>query len=168
MGCKRIKRKLEREPNRKVTIATGTRSLRIVDAVIYAYPRRNGLDDLDKLLGPWVNRKTIVADTEFDAEKRFHRKVLALGGKGVAPLRHKKVPVWRTKGARRKQLRRRWPGRSYRRRPLTETANSMLKKGHGRNIAWPHRLAASQTFLCEMLHTQHIIEVQLMELAIEP
>ncbi|MFH1848630.1 MAG: hypothetical protein ABH879_00420 [archaeon] len=105
--CKRIKRKLERELNRKVTIATGTRSLRIVDAVIYAYPKRNGLDDLDKLLGPWVNGKTIVADTEFDAEERFHRKVLALGGKSVAPLRHKKVPVWRTKGARRKQLRRR-------------------------------------------------------------
>ncbi|MFH1849627.1 MAG: hypothetical protein ABH879_05560 [archaeon] len=132
--CKRIKRKLEREPNRKVTIATGTRSLRIVDAVIYAYPKRNGLDDLDKLLGPWVNGKTIVADTEFDAEERFHRKVLALGGKSVAPLRHKKVPVWRTKGARRKQLRRRWPGRSYRRRPLTETANSMLKRGMGETL----------------------------------
>jgi hypothetical protein len=132
--CKRAKRKLEREPNRKVTIATGTRSLRIVDAVIYAYPKRNGLDDLDKLLGSWVCGKTIVADTEFDAEERFHQKVLALGGKGVAPLRHKKVPVWRTKGSRRKQLRRKWPGRSYRRRPLTETANSMLKRGMGETL----------------------------------
>jgi hypothetical protein len=107
--CKRTKRKLEREPNRKTTIATGTRSLRIVDAVIYAYPKRNGLDDLNSLLGPWVKGKTVVADTEFDAEKRFHQKVLELGGKGVAPLRHKNIPIHRTKGSRRKQLRRRWP-----------------------------------------------------------
>lgn len=103
---KRIKRNPLREPNRKVTIATGTRSLRIIDAVIYKYPKRNGLDDLDKLLGPWIKGKTVVADTEFDAEERFHQKVLALGGKGVAPLRHKDIPVRRTKGSRRKQLRR--------------------------------------------------------------
>lgn len=132
--CKRTKRKLEREPNRKVTIATGTRSLRIVDAIIYAYPKRNGLDDLDNLLGPWVKGKTIVADTEFDAEDRFHQKVIALGGKGVAPLRHKDIPVHRTKGSRRKELRRKWPGRSYHRRPLTETANSMLKRGMGETL----------------------------------
>jgi len=96
--CKRTKRKLEREPNRKVTIATGTRSLRIIDAVIYAYSRRNGLDDLDKLLGPWVKGKTIVADTEFDAEKRFHQKIIELGGKGIAPLKHKNIPVMKTNG----------------------------------------------------------------------
>lgn len=132
--CKRTKRKLEREPNRKVTIATGTRSLRIMDAVIYRYSRRNGLDDLDKLLGSWVKGKTIVADTEFDAERRFHQKVQEHGGQGVAPLRHKGVPVWRTRGSRRKQLRRKWPGRSYHRRPLTETANSMLKRGMGETL----------------------------------
>jgi hypothetical protein len=132
--CKRTKRKLEREPNRKVSIATGTRSLRIKDAVIYAYSKRNGLDDLDKLLGSWVRGKTIVADTEFDAQKRFHEKVQSLGGKGVAPLRHKNIPIHRTKGSRRKQLRRKWPGRSYRRRTLTETANSMLKRGMGETL----------------------------------
>lgn len=131
---KRIKRNPIREPNRKVTIATGTRSLRIVDAVVYSYSKRNGLDDLDKLLGSWVKGKTIVADTEFDAEERFHQKVIELGGKGVAPLRHKNVPVHRTKGSRRKQLRRKWPGRSYRRRVLTETANSMLKQGFGETL----------------------------------
>ena len=132
--CKRTKRKLEREPNRKVTIATGTRSLRIIDAVIYAYPKRNGLDDLDKVLGHWVKGKTIVADTEFDAEERFHEKVIVLGGKGVAPLRHKDIPVHRTNGSRRKQLRRKWPGRSYHRRPLSETDNSMLKRGMGETL----------------------------------
>ena len=79
--CKRTKRKLEREPNRKVTIATGTRNLRIIDAIIFKYPKRSGLDDLEKLLGSWVKGKTIVADTEFDAEDRFHEKVIALGGK---------------------------------------------------------------------------------------
>src|SRR3989344_3049651 len=132
--CKRTKRKLEREPNRKVTIATGTRSLRIVDAVIFKYHKRSGLDDLDKILGNWVKGKTIVADTEFDAEERFHQKVIELGGKGVAPLRHKDIPIWRTNGSRRKELRRKWPGRSYHRRPLTETANSMLKRGMGETL----------------------------------
>lgn len=132
--CKRTNRKLEREPNRKVTIATGTRSLRIIDAVIYKYPKRNGLDDLDKILGKWVENRTVVADTEFDAEDRFHQKVISLGGKGVAPLRHKNVPLWRTNGSRRKELRRKWPGRSYHRRTLTETANSMLKRGMGETL----------------------------------
>lgn len=128
---KRIKRNPLREPNRKVTIATGTRSLRIKDAIIYKYAKRSGLDDLNKILGSWVKSKTIVADTEFDAEDRFHQKILELQGKGVAPLRHKNIPVHRTKGSRRKQLRRKWPGRSYHRRPLTETTNSMLKRGLG-------------------------------------
>lgn len=132
--CMRTKRKLEREPNRKVTIATGTRSLRILDAVIYAYPKRHGLDDLGKLFGLWVKGKTIVADMEFDAEERFHQKVIMLGGKGVSPLRFKNVPYHRVKGSRRKQLSRKWPGRSYRRRSLTETANSMLKRGLGETL----------------------------------
>ena len=128
---KRAKRNPFREPNRKVTIATGTRSLRIINAVIYKYAKRSGLDDLRKILGSWVNGRTIVADTEFDAEDRFHQEIIALGGKGVAPLRHKNIPIRRTHGSRRKELRRKWPGRSYHRRPLTETANSMLKKGLG-------------------------------------
>ena len=131
---KRIKRNPLREPNRKATIVTGTRSLRIIDAVIYKYSKRNGLDDLNKILGSWIKGKTIVADTEFDAEDRFHQKVIELGGKGVAPLRHKNIPVHRTNGSRRKQLRRKWPGRSYHRRPLTETANSMLKRGMGETL----------------------------------
>lgn len=132
--CKRTQRTLEREPNRKVTIATGTRSLRIIDAVIFKYPKRSGLDDLEKILGSWVKGRTVVADTEFDAEERFHERVMELRGIGVAPLRHKDVPLWRTKGSRRKELRRKWPGRSYHRRVLTETANSMLKRGMGETL----------------------------------
>jgi hypothetical protein len=154
--CKRTKRKIEREPNRKVTIATGTRSLRIIDAIIYAYPKRHGLDDLDKLLGSWVKGKSVIADAEFDAEERFHQKVLALGGKSVAPLRHKNIPVHRTKGSRRKQLRRKWPGRSYRRRGLTETTNSMLKRGmgetlRGRNVGMQARHFYMKCFTHNML-----------------
>jgi len=132
--CKRTKRKLEREPNRKTTIVTGTRSLRILDAVLMKYHRRSGLDDIPKLMNEWVKGKTVAADTEFDAEERFHQLVIQAGGKGVAPLRHKNVPVHRTKGARRKKLRRKWPGRSYRRRALTETANSMIKRGMGETL----------------------------------
>lgn len=132
--CKRIKRKLEREPNRKVTIVTGTRSLRILDAYLCKDHHRSGLDDLPKILGDWVKGKTVAADTEFDAEERFHQAVIAKGGKGVSPLRHENIPVWRTDGARRKQLRRKWPGRSYHRRPLAETTNSMLKRGMGETL----------------------------------
>ena len=132
--CKRVKRNIMRDPNRKTSIVTGTRSLRILDAYMRKNQRRNGLDDIPKLMNEWVNGKTVAADTEFDAEERFHQLVLGAGGKGVVPLRHKGVPVWRTKGARRKQLRRRWPGRSYRRRPLAETANSMLKRGMGTTL----------------------------------
>ena len=132
--CKRVKRNIMRDPNRKVTIVTGTRSLRIMDAVLYKDHRRHGLDDIPKLMNEWVKGKTVAADTEFDAEERFHQLVIQAGGKGIAPLRHKNIPVWRTKGVRRKQLRRRWPGRSYRRRALAETANSMLKRGMGTTL----------------------------------
>ena len=127
--CKRIKRNILREPNRKTTIATGTRSLRIIDAMIHKDSHRSGLDDFEEIADTWMKNKTIVADTEFDAEERFHEVVIKFGGKGVAPLRHKNIPVWRTKGLRRKQLRRNWPGRSYHRRPMAETINSMLKRG---------------------------------------
>ena len=132
--CKRIKRKLEREPNRKTTLVTGTRSLRILDAIISKDHHRSALDDVQKLMNEWVKGKTVAADTEFDAEERFHELVIAAGGKGVCPLRHKNVPVWRTSGSRRKQLRRKWPGRSYHRRPLAETDNSMLKRGMGETL----------------------------------
>ena len=132
--CKKAKRTLEREPNRKTTIVTGTRSLRILDAVIYKDHHRNGLDDIPSLMNAWVKGKTVAADTEFDAEERFHQLVIAAGGKGVSPLRHKNIPVHRTKGSRRKELRRKWPGRSYHRRVLTETANSMIKRGMGETL----------------------------------
>jgi hypothetical protein len=132
--AKRTKRKLEREPNRKCTIVTGTRSMRILDVTMRKDHHRSGLDDLPTILGDWVKGKTVVADTEFDAEDRFHQAVFAAGGKGVAPLRHKNIPVWRTHGSRRKQLRRQWPGRSYCRRPLAETSNSMLKRGMGETL----------------------------------
>jgi hypothetical protein len=127
--CKRTKRNIMQEPNRKTTIATGTRSLRIIDAIIAKDSHRNGLDDFEKMAGPWIKNKTVVADTEFDAEERFHDVVILYGGKGVAPLRHKNIPIWRTNGSRRKELRRKWPGRSYHRRPMAETLNSMLKRG---------------------------------------
>lgn len=132
--CKRTNRKLEREPNRKTTIVTGTRSLRILDAIIRKDNHRSGLDDIPLLMNEWVKNKTVAADTEFDAEDRFHQIVISAGGKGVAPLRHKNVPVYRTNGTRRKNLRRKWPGRSYHRRPLAETANSMLKRGMGETL----------------------------------
>lgn len=127
--CKRTKRNIMQEPNRKTTIATGTRSLRIIDAKIAKDCHRHGLDDFEKMAGNWIKNKTIVADTEFDAEERFHEIIIKFGGKGVAPLRHKGIPLWRTKGSRRKELRRKWPGRSYHRRPMAETLNSMLKRG---------------------------------------
>jgi len=127
--CKRIKRDIKAEPNRKATLAVGTRSLRIIDAIFHKNSHRHGLDDFEEMAGAWMKNKSVVADTEFDAEERFHQIIIDLGGKGVSPLRHKNVPIWRTKGARRKQLRRKWPGRSYHRRVMSETVNSMLKRG---------------------------------------
>ncbi len=132
--CKRTKRTLEREPNRKVSIVTGTRSLLILDVMMRKYHRRSGLDDVPFLMNNWVKGKAVLYGTEGDAEERFRQIVIAAGGKGVAPLRHKNIPAWRTNGSRRKQLRRRWPGRSYHRRPLAETTNSMLKRGMGETL----------------------------------
>lgn len=132
--CKRIKRKLEREPNRKCTIVTGTRSLLILDAIMFKNHHRSGLDDIPLLMNEWVKGRMVIGDTEFDAEERFHQMVIAAGGKGVAPLRHEGIPVWRTFGSRRKALRRKWSGRSYHRRPLAETTNSMLKRGMGETL----------------------------------
>ena len=127
--CKRTNRDILREPNRKATIAVGTRSLRIKDAVIHRNSYRHGLDDFEEIADIWMQGKSIVADAEFDAEERFHQLIISFGGKGVSPFRHKNIQLWRMNGARRKQLRRKWPGRSYRRRTMSETTNSMLKRG---------------------------------------
>jgi hypothetical protein len=127
--CKRTKRNILQEPNRKTTVAVGTRSLRIKDAVLHKDSHRSGLDDFEEIAGHWMSGKSIVGDTEFDAEVRFHQLIIRFGGKGVAPLRHKNIPIWKTNGSRRKQLRRKWPGRTYHRRPMSETLNSMLKRG---------------------------------------
>ena len=132
--CRRTRRNPLEEPNRKVTIVTGTRSMRILDAVIMKDSHRHGLDDIPKLMGAWVKGRSITADKEFDAELRFHQLVIQAGGKGVSPLRKKCNELWRTKGSRRKEIRRKWPGRSYHRQSLAETANSMLKRGLGSTL----------------------------------
>ncbi|MEM4282303.1 MAG: hypothetical protein QXU88_02335 [Candidatus Woesearchaeota archaeon] len=95
-------------------------------------------------MNKWVRGKTVAADTEFDAEERFYQLIIAAGGKGV--------PVWRTKGSRRKQLRGKWLGRSYHRRLLTETANSMIKRGTGETLRGRTGWTASKTLLCKMFH----------------
>ena len=105
--------------------------MRILDTVIKKDSHRHGLNDIPKLMGIWVKGKTVTADKEFDAEERFHQLVIQAGGTGVVPLRRKTKVIHRTKGSRRKQLRRRWPGKSYRRQSLAETTNSMLKRGLG-------------------------------------
>ena len=86
---------------------------------------------------PTVNRAaratsldTVIGDKGFDAQKN-HPIVHEHGALLITPLRNKNVPVWRTKGADRKKLKRHFPTKKYHRRSKKETVWGVVKQMFG-------------------------------------
>ena len=77
-----------------------------------------------------VKIDVVVGDKGFDAQKNHdlvhkHKALL------ITPLRNEKVPVWRTKGADRKKLKRSFPKKKYHQRSKCETVFSVVKRKTG-------------------------------------
>jgi len=72
----------------------------------------------------------MIGDKGFDAQKN-HDVVHRVGALLITPLRNEKVPVWRTKGAGRKRLKRYFPNKKYHRRSKKETVWGVVKQGYG-------------------------------------
>ncbi|MFH0752671.1 MAG: transposase, partial [archaeon] len=126
--CKRIKRDPTKDKLRKATIIVGTKSKKILDAFIRA-KERHGMKDIPHIAkgGSFKNR-IILADKEFDNEK-FHQTVEDTGGtKSIVPLKYANVPIHRTKGKHRKQLKREGIQPLYTQRSASEANNSAVKR----------------------------------------
>ena len=77
----------------------------------------------------------VVADKGYDAE-HIHEYVRdELGGYAVIPPRHLEVPIWRTKGRYRKEMKRGYPERLYNQRSKDETVFSVVKRLMGEHLS---------------------------------
>lgn len=72
-----------------------------------------------------------IGDKAFDKEGNYVFFENEIGGEFLAPVRNKDVPVWRTKGAHRKKLKRYFPKKKYHQRSKSETVFSVIKKKMG-------------------------------------
>ena len=78
--------------------------------------------------------KRVVADRGYDSEKN-HLLCASIGAIAVIPARNADVPVWRTHGVHRKDAKRSFDWKSYRRRSLIETVNSVEKRLQGSYVS---------------------------------
>jgi len=126
--CKRIGRDSRRDTLRKATVVVSTNKKKILDVFVRA-KERHGMKDIHLIAKSGVFQgRTILADKEFDAEK-FHHIVEDAGGKrSIVPLRNEKVPVHRTRGKHRKQLKRTGIPPLYNKRNCCESNNSAVKR----------------------------------------
>lgn len=126
--CRRIGRDSRRDMLRKATVIVGTNKKKILDVFIRA-KERHGMKDIHHLTQSKILKgRTVLADKEFDAEK-FHQLVEDAGGKrSIVPLRNQNIPIHRTRGKHRKQLKRTGIPKIYNKRNACESNNSAVKR----------------------------------------
>lgn len=78
----------------------------------------------------FVKIDTILGDKGFDAQKN-HTLVHKYGALLITPLKNQDVPIWRTKGEDRKNLKRYFPRKKYNKRSKKETVWSVVKQRLG-------------------------------------
>lgn len=125
--CKRIGRDVRGEKTRKVTVVV-TKEHKLVADVFVKAKERHGMKDIPIIAtsGCFKDRITL-ADKEFDSEL-FHEIIGQEGGKSVVPPKHLEVPIWRTKGRHRKELKRKFPEIYRFRSSCSESNNSAVKR----------------------------------------
>lgn len=129
---KRVGRKVKRKDFVKV-VGVDDLTTQLVLAVRIRKKARH--DNVD--FRPTVNRvarittlDTLLGDKAFDAQKNHdlaHRHCTLL----ITPVRNADVPVWRTKGADRKRLKRHFPTKKYHKRSKKETVFGVVKQMFG-------------------------------------
>jgi len=124
--CKRINRDPRKDKLRKASVVVTTNKKKVLDVVIKAR-ERHGMKDIKKFNKNIFKDRTTLADKEFDAES-FHQHIADAGGKSIVPPKYLDVPVWRTKGKYRKELKRKGIPKIFRKRVLSESNNSSVKR----------------------------------------
>ena len=125
--CRRIGRDPRKDALRKASVLVTTNKKKVVDVYITA-KERHGMKNVDKIIrSDTCNGRTILADKEFDAE-RFHQLVEDSGGRSIVPTKYLDVPIHRTEGRHRKELKRKGIPKIFRKRVISESNNSAVKR----------------------------------------
>ena len=112
---------------RKATVVVTKNKKKVADVFVRAR-ERHGMKDIPEIAKSGCFKdKTTLADKEFDAEK-FHQAIEDYGGKSIVPLKYLDVPIHRTTGVHRKQLKRKGISKIFRFRVLSESNNSSVKR----------------------------------------
>jgi len=77
----------------------------------------------------------VIGDKEYDAEHVHEYVREELGGYAVIPPRHLEVPIWRTKGKYRKEMKRGYSRALYNQRSKDETVFSVVKRLMGEHLS---------------------------------
>lgn len=126
--CKRIGRDPRRDKLRKVTVVVSTNKKKVLDVFVKA-KERHGMKDIPEIAKSGCFKgRTVLADKEFDAEK-FHQIIEDASGKrSIVPTKYLNVPIHRTKGKHRKELKRKGIPQIYTKRAASESNNSAVKR----------------------------------------
>ena len=126
---------------------------KLISAVKIRRKKRNENIDVSCLMEKSKQLKIscFLADKEYDSE-RNHELAEKYGAKFIAPLKYRgKVPLMRTKGYYRKQLRRHFPDELYRKRCLIESGFSAMKRRYGDSIYSKRFVSQKNELLCRAL-----------------
>jgi len=96
---------------------------------------RHDLADFKPVLEKASMRPSVVvADKGYDAEHAHAYVREKLGAYSIIPPRHRDVPVWRTRGRYRKEMKRGYPEAVYHQRSKEETVFSVVKRLMGEHL----------------------------------
>jgi hypothetical protein len=124
--CRRINRNPAKDRLRKASVIVTTNKKKVLDVVMTA-KECHGMKHVPKINKEVFKDRTALADKEFDAE-RFHQLVTDAGGRSIVPPRYLDVPIHRTEGYHRKQLKRKGLPKIYGKRAIIESNNSSVKR----------------------------------------
>jgi len=124
--CRRIGRNPVKDRLRKASVIVTTNKKKVLDVVMTA-KECHGMKHIPKFDKQVFNGRTVLADKEFDAES-FHQTIENAGGKSIVPVKHMEVPIWRTKGEHRKELKRKGIPRIFNKMVMSKTNNSAVKR----------------------------------------
>ena len=120
---------------RFVKLTTGTE---LRTQVVTAIKVRRGPANDNVDFGPVVRRahrikriKLGIGDKGYDAEKNHELLRDELHAQSIIPARHEDVPIWRTRGRYRKEMKRGYSKARYHQRSKDETVFSVIKEDHG-------------------------------------
>jgi len=108
--------------------------------------------------------KYFLADKLYDSEKN-HELAEKYGARFIAPLRSK-VPIHRTYGRHRKQLKRQFPDEIYCKRVLIESGFSSMKRKYGDVVYSKKFISQKNELLCRVLayNIERIINLFIIEI----